>query len=72
MAERVGWVGWGGGGGRGKGEGEESRARTHYPGEPVTLTCIWLRSTAARRIMALARLWNSLPICRDFSNVVLL
>uniref|UniRef100_A0A0E9W6D4 Secreted protein n=1 Tax=Anguilla anguilla TaxID=7936 RepID=A0A0E9W6D4_ANGAN len=35
------------------------------------LTCIWLRSTAALRIMALARLWNSLPICRDFSNVVL-
>lgn len=37
-----------------------------------TLTWIWLRSTAARRIMALARLWNSLPIWRDFSNVVLL
>ena len=54
------------------GGGEESRVKTHYPGEPVTLTCIWLRSTAARRIMALARLWNSLPICTDFSNVVLL
>lgn len=37
----------------------------------LTLTWIWLRSTAARRIMALARLWNSLPIWRDFSNVVL-
>lgn len=51
---------------------EQSRARTHYPGDPVTLTCIWLRSTAARKIMAFARLWNSLPICRDFSKVVLL
>lgn len=37
-----------------------------------TLTWIWLRSTAARRIMALARLWNSLPMWSDFSNVVLL
>ncbi len=55
------------------GDGEvKSRARTRYPGDPVTLTCIWLRSTAARRIMAFARLWNSLPICRDFSKVVLL
>lgn len=55
------------------GDGEvKSRARTHYPGDPVTLTWIWLRSTAARRIMAFARLWNSLPICRDFSKVVLL
>lgn len=37
----------------------------------LTLTWIWLRSTAARRIMALARRWNSFPISRDFSNVVL-
>ena len=36
-----------------------------------TLTWIWLRRTAARRIMALARRWNSLPISRDFSKVVL-
>lgn len=35
------------------------------------LTWIWLRSTAALRIMALARRWNSLPISRDFSKVVL-
>lgn len=35
------------------------------------LTWIWLRSTAARSIMALARRWNSLPISRDFSKVVL-
>lgn len=32
------------------------------------LTWIWLRSTAARSIMALARRWNSLPISRDFSK----
>jgi hypothetical protein len=37
----------------------------------LTLTWIWLRSTAALKIMALARRWNSLPISRDFSKVVL-
>lgn len=37
----------------------------------LTLTWIWLRRTAARRIMALARRWNSLPISKDFSKVVL-
>lgn len=40
-------------------------------GPRPTLTWIWLRSTAARRIMALTRRWNSLPISRDFSKVVL-
>lgn len=41
------------------------------PPTGLTLTWIWLRSTAARRIMALARRWNSLPMSRDFSKVVL-
>lgn len=41
------------------------------PSRGGDLTWIWLRRTAARRIMALARRWNSLPMSRDFSKVVL-
>ena len=66
----------------GEGTAVETRLRPGkcvYPSHPSspgaapahTLTWIWLRRTAARRIMALARRWNSLPISRDFSKVVL-